>query len=115
VIKIETEVKRSWLGTTTIMSKVQGMGEKRLGFFAHDVAERAQSNAAKLPFEERTGALEHGIQTTQLGPMSHKIETTSGHASYIEFGTKFIEGKMPFLWPAYRAVKRRFMRSKKWT
>lgn len=113
MIKIQTTVKRGWTGTR-IISEVQGLSETRLGWFANDVAERAKKNAAKLPFDERTGALEQGIQSTKIGPMSHKIETTSGHASYIEFGTKFIEGKMPFLWPAYRSVKRRFMR-RKWT
>ncbi len=112
MIKISTKIKHGWTGTK-IVSEVQGLTDQRLGWFANDVVERAKKNAAKLPFEESTGALEQGIVFERLGQHRYKIETTSGHASWIEFGTQFIKGKMPFLWPAYRAVKRRFMR-KKW-
>lgn len=111
-MKIKTTIKHGWSGTK-IISNVQGLSDKQLGWFSNDVAERAKKNASRMPFVDSTGELEQGIQATRLGAGSYKVETTSGHASYIEFGTKFIEGKMPFLWPAYRAVKYRFMR-KKW-
>ncbi len=113
MIKFTTTMKRGPGGTSMILARVQGVSDERLGEFAESVAQKARENAAALPFDERTGSLEHGIDSSRVGASSYKIETTSGHASYIEFGTRFIEGKMPFLWPAYRAVKRRFMR-KKW-
>lgn len=112
MIKITTTIKRGW-SSSTIISKVQGLSDQRLGWFANDVAQQARRNASRLPFVESTGELEQEIFATRQAAGRYKIETTSGHASYIEFGTRFIEGKMPFLWPAYRWVKRRFMK-KKW-
>lgn len=113
MIKIKTEVKQNW-NETRVISQVQGLSDKQLGWFAKDIVSRAQKNAARKKFKERTGALEEGIEFTRLGHSSYQVATTSGHASYIEFGTQFIQKKMAFLWTAYRAVKRRFMK-RKWT
>lgn len=111
---MRAEVKLMRDGTAQVLAKVKGLTDKELFAFAHEVRIQARENAAALPFEESTGELAREIHVERLGESHYQIETKSGHASFIEFGTRFIDGKMPFLWPAYRAIKRKFLRARPW-
>ena len=100
--------------TAEVAVRISGLMKERLGQFAKNVADKARRNAQVLDFENSSGELAGGIKYSQTGKAKFRIETTSGHASFIEFGTRFIEGKKPFLWPAYRFEKRRFFSAPKW-
>lgn len=97
-----------------IAAKVSGLSDKRMAAFAEKIVARAKTNAAALTFEDSSGDLEEKIKHVRLDVRKYQIETYSGHASYIEFGTRFIEGKQPFLWPAYRTEKKSLFSGGPW-
>lgn len=113
-MKIRASIRMAKDGTAQVLAKISGMSEERMANFAQDVTVQARENVASLSFVESTGALGREINFSRIGKSHFRIETSSGHASYIEFGTQFIKGQMPFLWPAYRAVKKKFFRMGKW-
>lgn len=86
--------------------KIQQMGQ--------DIEAKAKSNVASMSFLQSTGELESEIHYTKTGAMSCEVSATSGHSSYIEWGTQFIDKQMPFLWPAYRAVKKALFTGRPW-
>lgn len=99
---------RDWIAHCTNLSgdKIQGMGQ--------DIVSQAKSNAASMSFLQSQGALQSEIHYTKTGSMSCEVSATSGHSTYIEWGTQFIDRKMPFLWPAYRAVKKAIFKGGPW-
>lgn len=113
-MKIRASIRMAKDGTAQVLAKVSGMSEQHMGNFAKDVMVQARENVAGMSFSQSTGELGREINFSRIGKSHFRIETSSGHASYIEFGTQFIKGQMPFLWPAYRAVKRKFFRMGKW-
>lgn len=114
MISIKADIKMGADRTAYVTAKIRGLADEHMRAFAHDVVVQARENASGIEFKDGTGQLARGIEESRLGERHYRIETTSGHASYIEFGTRFIEGKIPFLWPAYRLIKKRFFRSGKW-
>lgn len=114
MISIKAEIKMGTDRTAYVTAKIRGLTDERLAEMSRDIVAQARTNAGGLSFQSSTGALASGIQESRIGDRQYRIETTSGHASYIEFGTRFIEGKMPFLWPAYRLIKKRFFSGRTW-
>lgn len=100
--------------TASMLAKISGMTDKRMGEFADDIVATAKQNASGLEFKESEGDLAEKIRSERIDVREYRIETYSGHASYIEFGTRFIDGKKPFLWPAYRSEKKKFFKSGPW-
>jgi hypothetical protein len=97
-----------------IIARVAGLAAKKVEEFAEGVVAQARQNAEEIPFEESHGDLAREIHFSRIRSNSYRIETKSGHASYIELGTRFIDGRAPFLWPAYRMKKREFLTQGKW-
>lgn len=99
---------RDWVAHCANISgdKIQEMGQ--------DIVSKAQSNVASMSFLQSEGALQSEINYTKTGAMSCEVSATSGHSSYIEWGTQFIEKKMPFFWPAYRSVKKALFKGRAW-
>lgn len=114
MIKIRAEVRMGQNRSAEVLAKITGLSDEHMKGFAHDVVVQARENIAQINWEESTGNLAREIDDQRLGHSHYRIETTSGYASFLEFGTQFIQGKNPFLWPAYRAVKKRFFRMAKW-
>ena len=110
---IKTHIK---LGGKEWVARCIGISGEKIQEMGKDIADTAQKNVAVLSmsFLETTGALESEINYEQTGKMSCKISATSGHSSFIEWGTQFIEKGMPYLWPAYRTVKKAFFKGGPW-
>lgn len=113
-ISMKAEVQIMNDKSAQVLAKISGLTDEKLRVLAHDIVVQARENAAGLEFEESTGQLAREIHDTRIGDKHYQIETKSGHAAYIEFGTRYIEDKQPFLWPAYRSEKRKFFRGGKW-
>lgn len=113
-MKIQASIRLEKDRGAQMLAKISGLSDEHMRGFAHDVVVQARENIAGMEWEESTGNLSREIGDKQIGRSHYRIETTSGYASFLEFGTEFIKGKRPFLWPAYRAVKRKFLRMAKW-
>jgi len=113
-VSIKASVRMGQDNVGQVVARVSGLTEKQMAKFAMDVRDKAKENAAGLTFEDGTGTLASGIEMVAIGPKQYRIQTTSGHASYIELGTQYIQGRMPFLWPAYRWAKKKFFASVPW-
>lgn len=100
--------------TAEVIARVSGLAAKKMEELARGIVGQARQNAEGLEFEESRGDLAREIHFSRVNRKQFQIETKSGHASYIEFGTQFIDGKQPFLWPAYRLKKRQFLTQGKW-
>lgn len=86
--------------------KIQEMGQ--------DIVAEAQKNMRALEFKESTGAAAREIHYTKTGAMSCEVAASSGHTTFIEWGSQFIEEKRAIIWPAYRAIKKALFKGKKW-
>jgi len=113
-VRVLATVRISADRRAAISAQVAGLSDDKLGEFAREVKQQAQQNASAMPFDESTGELAREIYDVRMGEQHYRVETRSGHASFIEFGTQFIKGKMPIIWPAYRAVKKKFLKAGKW-
>lgn len=113
-VRMRAEVRIGQDRTAAVLLKVSNLSDEYMLGLAHDITVQARANAAALPFQESTGNLARSIEDQRIGKQHYRIQTTSGYASFIEFGTQFIKGQMPFLWPAYRAMKRKFLRGGPW-
>lgn len=99
---------KDWVAHCANLSgeKIQEMGQ--------DIVSQAQKNVASMNFIQSEGTLQAEIWYEKTGMMSCKVSATSGHSSFIEWGTRFIDKNMPYLWPAYRTVKKALFSGKKW-
>lgn len=113
-VSIKASVRMGQDNIGQVVARVSGLTEKQMAKFAIDIRDKARENASSLDFADGTGTLASGIELVAMGPKQYRIQTTSGHASYIELGTQYIKGKMPFLWPAYRWAKKKFFSRQPW-
>lgn len=113
MVGVRSEVRINDKGANVI-TRISGLADDKMKKFASDIVVKAKQNAAAIPFAESTGELQEKIRFERLDVRRYQIETYSGHASYIEFGTQYIDGKNPFLWPAYRAEKKALFTGGKW-
>ena len=79
---------------------------ERLQQMGQDIVGEGKKNVASMSFVQSEGTLQAEIHYTKTGAMSCEVSATSGHSSFIEWGTQFIDKQMPYLWPAYRTVKK---------
>ncbi len=108
-MKMAVRIRTRRYSKSRTLAQISGVTDDKLEEFARDVVTRARENISNMPWDETTGELSREIYSVRLGQSHHRVETRSGHASFIEWGTRYIEGKRPFLWPAYRSVKKRFL------
>jgi len=99
---------KDWVTHCTGLSgeKIQQMGK--------DIAAEAQRNVGAMNFAQSEGELKSNIGYQKTGELSCEVSAAAEHSSYIEWGTKYIDRKMPFLWPAYRKVKKAILSGKPW-
>lgn len=114
-MNVRVKIRMDRYNPSATLTRISGVADHKLEQFARDVVTEARQNISNMPWDESTGELSREIHDLRLSKSHYRVETRSGHASFIEWGTRYIEGKRPFLWPAYRAVKRRFLSSvSKW-
>lgn len=99
---------------TKVVAHMAGVSGSKIQEMGKDIVSDARKTVQSMSFKETTGALESGISYTKTGELSCEVKTESGHATYIEWGTRFIDRKAPFLWPAYRKAKKALFSGKKW-
>lgn len=102
------------IDATKVVAHMAGVSGDKIQEMGKDIVSDTKKTVRSMEFKTSTGALESGITYTKTGLMSCEVKTVSGHASYIEWGTRFIDRKAPFLWPAYRKVKKALFTGKKW-
>lgn len=97
-----------------VVAHMAGVSGEKIQDMGKDIVSDAKKTVQSMTFKNSTGALESGITYTKTGELNCEVKTESGHATYIEWGTRFIDRKAPFLWPAYRKAKKALFNSKKW-
>jgi len=112
-ISVQAKVSKN-ADVAAIVAKVSGLSDEKMAEFAEKIVAKAKANAEALNFEDSSGDLASKIEGVRLDVRKYQIRTFSGHASYIEFGTQYIDDKQPFLWPAYRHEKKALFKGGKW-
>jgi hypothetical protein len=111
---MKATVKIDTAGTAAVLVKIAGLTDSKMGGLAERIATQAKSNVASIAFENSKGEIERSISFQKIKRKNYQIQSDSDHSSYIEFGTQFIKGKNPFMWPAYRTEKKAFFSGGKW-
>jgi HK97 gp10 family phage protein len=102
------------LGGKDWVAHVTGLTGDQIQQMGQDIAAEAERNVGAMSFIESTGELKSNIDYQKTGALSCQVSAAADHSSYIEWGTKYIDQKMPFIWPAYRKVKKALLSGKPW-
>lgn len=105
---------KSTVSVPRVVSHVGGISAGKIQEMGKDVVKEAKAQMASLHFKESTGAAVREIHYTKTGAMKCEVAASSGHTSFIEWGSQYIQEKRATIWPAYRAVKKLFMGGRRW-
>lgn len=100
-------MKIDWHGTEQLTMLIAGAGSK-----VRDLSDKVVKNhAEKLESKARekapedTGFLKGSLKTSYPAQMVAKVEVEAAYGGYVEYGTRFNDGGLPFMRPALKEVE----------